>query len=620
MPTKVRAPNGDVIDFPDGMSDAAIQEAMHRNFPPQNVAPDPSTPMSATNTRAYLEGGGKLKPRNFGEDVTALGAGAGQGFGNMALTGQRLVGGGLNRIGLGGAGEWLVNDANAGIAKLEREAAPYKAAHPNIVTAGNIVSTLPVGGVAGRVIGTGARALGAASKAAPLVAALESGGFRTGLIPSAAARAAGAAAPTAGTRVADVLLRGTGGAVVGGAGSAAMNPDEAGTGAAIGAAIPFAGQALGAVGRKVISPIKNSLSPEGRRLVQLAEQNGIDLTPGQLTGSRPLAATESTLTQMPFSSGPQRDVFQNQRNQFNRAVLSKAGVNADTATPEVLDTAFNDIGSRFDAVIQHTGPLAPTPQFGIDIAQTAGKYGRRLDANVAPIFNNMADELQVMANQNYPITPDAYQNIASDLRRTIRQNSSNPALQDALHGLQEALDNLMEANVPQQVADEWKSVRGDYRNLLTIDKAMSQAPNIDQVSGDIPFGSFSRSVAAADKSGFARGRGDLNDLARVGTFLSDRIPNSGTAERSNIINMLKSGGGLAAGIGTGALTGNPIGAVAGAVGGLALPPVLQAFINSAPGKAYLTNQLAGKIPQMGNAELVSALTAALTRKNQEQPQ
>lgn len=624
MPTyEITAPNGKTyrVDGPKNATQEQIRNEILRQHPDaaSTAAPTarPNAPMSVAETRTYLQQGGKLKTRNFGEDVAAFGAGMGAGFGNMVLTGERLVGGGLNRIGLGAIGQPLVNDANTGINRLAAALEPYKAEHPNITAAGEIASTLPVGGAAGRAVGGIARAAGVGAKAAPLVTALETGGFRTGMIPSAAARAAGAAAPTLATRTGDVLLRGAGGAVTGGAGAAAMNPNEAGTGAAWGAAIPFAGQALGAVGRKVISPVTKRLSAEEQRLAQIAQQNGITLTPGQMTGSRPLLNTESALTQMPFSSGLQRNVFENQRSQFNQAVLEKAGITADHASPEVLDQAFGDIGQRFNNVIANTGPITVTPKFGSDINNVANTYGRRLEANVAPIFTNLSDEIKAISAPGTKIPSDVYKNIASDLRRTIRQNTANPALQDALRGLQNALDDLMEFNVPASVADEWKAVRGDYRNLLIIDKAMAQAPDADKIAANIPFGSFSRAVSASDRSGFARGRGDLNDLARVGSFLSNRIPDSGTAERSNIIRLLQGGGGLATGLAAGTATGLP---VAGAAAGLALPPAVQAFLNSTVGRAYLTNELAGKIPQIGNAALVSALTASLTKQDQEQPQ
>lgn len=108
------------------------------------------------------------------DGVKGLAAGAGTGFGKMVLGAQRLVGKGLvaaddlmpgkpaptlsNLVTgekpttlLSRAGKWLVDDADAGKAKLEGEVAPYRAASP-LATAtgevgGSIVATLPVGGL-----------------------------------------------------------------------------------------------------------------------------------------------------------------------------------------------------------------------------------------------------------------------------------------------------------------------------------------------------------------------------------------------------------------------------------------------------------------------------------------
>jgi hypothetical protein len=107
----------------------------------------------------------------FVDGVKGLAAGAGKGFGNTMLGVQRLAGKGLAALGdmtsdsaptlsslvsgkkptsmLGSAGKWLVDDADAGRAKLELENAPYKAASPIAngtgEVGGTIVATLPVG-------------------------------------------------------------------------------------------------------------------------------------------------------------------------------------------------------------------------------------------------------------------------------------------------------------------------------------------------------------------------------------------------------------------------------------------------------------------------------------------
>jgi hypothetical protein len=207
--------------------------------------------------------------RSFPSDIAAIAQGTGQGIVNMGSGFERLLGEGLNKVGATGVGNFLVNDANAAIKKAANIIAPYKAEHPNLVATGNIISSLPVGGVAGKGVALSAKALSASSKFAPLVAALQSGGFTTGLIPKGAALF-GKNAPSLGARLADYGLRATGGAVTGAAGATAINPDEGGSGAMLGAALPVG---LGAAGSVVRRTVKSLIPPAGAKAAEMMKKS-----------------------------------------------------------------------------------------------------------------------------------------------------------------------------------------------------------------------------------------------------------------------------------------------------------------------------------------------------------
>lgn len=93
-----------------------------------------------------------------------------------------------------------------------------------------IAGTLPVGGLLGR----GAAALGATPR---VVQALTTSGLQTGAVPAGLVQRAG-----------DMALRTAAGAASGGASAALVNPDDVGTGALYGAAMPGAIKVLGMAG------------------------------------------------------------------------------------------------------------------------------------------------------------------------------------------------------------------------------------------------------------------------------------------------------------------------------------------------------------------------------------
>jgi hypothetical protein len=379
--------------------------------------------------------------------------------------------------------------------------------------------------------------------------------------------------------------------------------------------------------RKVITPVASQLTPEEGRLAALAEGMGIRLTPGQATGSRPLQTAESVLGQLPFSANKQKAIYDAQRQAFNSEVLSKAGVKADRASPEVMDDAFSVLGNKFDNLAAQTTVNVDQQLFN-QVDDVAREYGRRLPTDVAPVFQSYVDDLKTMqaaltapGTQAVQIPGQEFQNITSGLKRAARGAQSRPELQKALNELSSTIDDAMTRSATPEVAAGWNEARREYRNLLVIDKAMSGGTAADRTSGNIPFGGFTQAVRQQDKSGFARGRGELNDLARVGDFLASKIPDSGTAGRSYIQGLLT--GSPVAGAGGAALLGaEPVTAITTAALGYGIPPLAQALMNSRAGQAYLRNQAipATMSPQQRNQLLAKILAGrSLDAFDQEYP-
>jgi len=386
----------------------------------------------------------------------------------------------------------------------------------------------------------------------------------------AAAIARGAQAGTLTQGVANVLAsqpvtQAVAGAVGGGVTAATDNPW---LGLAAGAAVPVAA----AIGRGVISPVTNRLNAQEQNLVAAAGREGIPLTPAQRTGSPTLKTMEGTFNSMPLASGPMQDTFNGQRQQFNRAVLERAGVTATDATPDTVQRAFQAAGQTFDDLARRT-VVNVDNQFVGDVQRVATDYGRRLETDVAPVFRSYLDDLTPLMQAaqtpgaNPQIAGEIYGRIRSDIAVTMRETKSAP-LRRALGGLVEAFDDAMERSTTGALRAEWQDARSQYQALMTVDKAMQGGTQASRSSGDIAFNALKGAVQQGDRSGYSRGRGQLNELSRVGDFLSNKVPDSGTVPRG--------------------MLANPLNWPALAVGG-----VMSRAYNSRLGNAYLTNQVAG---------------------------
>jgi hypothetical protein len=242
----VRLPDGTIIKgVPDGMSKADLTVKLAANGYDVSKLEAPAA--------APSEIPAQRKERGFfgtiGAPIQAASEGIISGGGNVMFGGQRLLGMGLEKVGATSAGQFLQEDAARRLAESQGRVAPFKQEFPVSTGAGElgaeIVGTLPVGGVI-------AAPLRAIPAAAPLAQAIRTGGFSKGNIA---------------TRVA-------GGATLGGASAAVINPEDAALGATIGGAVPFAGPALGYVGGKVA----NLRTMPQNRAANLAQQAaGADL-------------------------------------------------------------------------------------------------------------------------------------------------------------------------------------------------------------------------------------------------------------------------------------------------------------------------------------------------------
>jgi hypothetical protein len=175
---------------------------------------------------------------SIGAPFQAVSEGVIKGGGNIMFGGQRLVGEGLQAFGATQAGQALIADAQRRQAEAQARVAPFKQQYPMSTGTGELgaeaVITAPIGGLFARPLA--AAAPYAPGLINPIVNAMRSSGFSSGLLPKAAV---GTAVPLA-TRAGDIGARVFGGGVTGGATAALTSPDEIGTGVGVGAGVAVA--------------------------------------------------------------------------------------------------------------------------------------------------------------------------------------------------------------------------------------------------------------------------------------------------------------------------------------------------------------------------------------------
>jgi len=355
------------------------------------------------------------------------------------------------------------------------------------------------------------------------------------------------------------------GAVLPGIGSEAAGQLTEGT-----AAEPAA-RLLGAVGPQVAAQGARGLlvSPRGGNVkpanVRLLEDEGVTaISAGQKTGSTPLQYLEQSLGDI---TGAGTRMTEKGKEQFTQAVLRRAGVDAERATPEVIDDAFKRIGNQFDRLAANN-TLHPDQVMGPQIRQAVDRYNGNVSPPMrAPVIRGYQEEIaQALGANNGVIPGPAYASLRSRMEAAARSAPSEVA--DTLRGIKNALDHAMERHLQRIGSSDlgaWQQVRREYRNILPIERAVTGGGGAE---GLISPSALRAAMVNQSRRGYARGTGDLSRLAKAGEDVMRPLPNSGTAPRAYMMSLPASAGALVGGV----MSGNPLLAAGGALGVLG-PPV-----------------------------------------------
>lgn len=342
-------------------------------------------------------------------------------------------------------------------------------------------------------------------------------------------------------------------------------------GALIGGMLPNAAM-------RAVTPITSDAGRAAQ--VALLEQNGVNaLTAGQRTGNSAVRWVESAAHDIPFSGGRGKILNDQAAEQFTRAALQRAGINADRATADVIDQGFTTLGNQFEALAQRNIMNVDNP-LRAEVHQALAAYERSTPPSLrAPIIDELQNDIFNIPNNI--LTGGQYQAWRSQIERVRRgAQQTNPHLAEALSDIRDALDDAMTRSSSQADAAAWRQVRGQYRNLLTIEKAASGAGE-NTALGLISPSQLRTAVKSQSQRAYVRGQRDIGNLAKAGEAIMKPLPNSGTPARLAAQHMAAAVGG-AAGMGVANLPG----AVAGALA----PGTMARTMMSAPIQRYLSNQ------------------------------
>lgn len=249
----IEVPNYGQVEFPDDMSDEDIVNAIKKNAmgykQPENKEPS----LTAKAGQFISDALPKIDKRL--SDIKAGGLGIVSGIADIGQTASIPVNKLLDKVSPLQSGKTRSEDMQSRIGSVFKDSTDTESgAFKGGELLGNVLSTLPITGAAGNAVG----------KVNPMLGnAIKSGGMSLG--------------GTTGSKPLDIGVRAAGGGVGGYLAAGSVNPEDANTGAAIGAAIPgsvaLAG-GLGSLAGKAVSETLGLTTGAGGAAVSEAFKSG----------------------------------------------------------------------------------------------------------------------------------------------------------------------------------------------------------------------------------------------------------------------------------------------------------------------------------------------------------
>lgn len=403
------------------------------------------------------------------------------------------------------------------------------------------------------------------------------------------------------------------GAAVQGAAISGAQPvvegESRGMNAALGAGLSAGGLGLVRGAGALVSGVGTKLNPQQAEVARRASEVGLELSPGEATGSRALRIAEAGLGSTPGGAAVfQRGAISRQQriNEIAGEAIGRPGQPA--ITREVLDDVADELGQKYDA-LRGVKRIELDKRFAVDMRRLKNEQTSRSAQLQDAATNKLIDDYRESATGAAVIDGRRLVSDIKALRKQARDafRSGNSDLGQAKRQIAEALENNAERSLRKQgasdVLDNFRQARERFSKLFAVEAAH------DEATGNVSAAKLGTALRRQSPKKFGT-RGD--DLETVGLYGQAFKPfqSSGTAERLSTPLLL--GGGYLGGMAFGDDPTDPAKAAAAAY---LLPGGAALALNNPVARNYLLRGIPGlrEIPR--NALSRAARPAAIAAPN-----
>jgi len=354
--------------------------------------------------------------------------------------------------------------------------------------------------------------------------------------------------------------------------------------------------------KKVISPKGGQLGGATKEQLNLLEAEGVVPSAGLLTDDVNIKAWEE-------ATAAGKNLQEASYEAFSRAALKRIGIDANRATPEMLEAVYKQLGVNFNNSIGSINgaraKIVPTTKDLEDLSQILGTYGGQVSPSMAaPIFREIDSALKTSARTGQSLSGNQIKRFHNTLNAMTRRGDVDGQFARETISI---VKDLINRNLTKEQSKLWIDTNKKYRDFLTIEKTLMKAG--DATSGLVTPQNLRTSAGQVFKRQYLFGKSDLSNLAKAGSVVLKPLPQSGTQPRLAAVG--QGGAGTdAARFGAAAygFTGDPGIAATAATAGSLLSPLRNQAVSTPLGQNYLKNQMITDLEKNNLLRMLAATT------------
>jgi hypothetical protein len=298
--------------------------------------------------------------------------------------------------------------------------------------------------------------------------------------------------------------------------------------------VPYAGGIISSVvpalsaGNAVLKQVGKATTPTLRdsapEIIDMAGKYNIKVGLDDLTDDEGYQTLISEAQKLPFTKGVNKrdEVI----NSFQQAVYKQAGINAEKATPAVINQAYEKMGKEFEGFTKNKKFELPESYYSkieeIRDAASKGIYGDK----GADFVENYQKEIENLFEAG-KAPGKRLDTLRRKYAKTSRKGNENSRM--LASDFEEVVADII-TGTKKGAKEALSDLKSRYKSLKTIQRLTLD----DQFEGTISPAKLMNSVVKSyGEDAVVRGKaGPLGELAQLGKVLKLDIPNSGTSQRT----------------------------------------------------------------------------------------